>query len=57
MAGIRAVGPVRIIAINILIAPAQVIIAEAREVPASIKPARVDPVPEVILWQSLEEEE
>ena len=57
MAGIRAVGLVRIIAINILIAPAQDIIAEAHEVPANIKPARVDPVPEVILWQSLEEEE
>ena len=57
MAGIRAVGLVRIIAINILIAPAQDIIAEAHEVPANIKPARVDPVPEVILWQSSEEEE
>ena len=57
MAGIRAVGLVRIIAINILIAPAQDIIAEAHEVPANIKQVRVDPVPEVILWQSLEEEE
>ena len=55
--GIRAVVLVLTIAINILIAPAQVIIAEAREVHASIKLARADPVPEVIPWQSLVEGE